>query len=838
MGEVYRARDTRLDRMVALKVLPPTVSSDADRLQRFQYEARILSTLSHPNVLAIHDVGEQNGVRYLVSEFLEGETLREKMAAGPLPRRRVLEYALEIAKGLAAAHDKGIIHRDLKPDNIFITRDDRVKILDFGLAKQAFESGSNETVTVATPTPTAPGTVLGTVGYMSPEQVRGQPLDHRSDIFSFGAILYEMVSGKRAFQGDSSVETMNAILKEDVPELTASSANVSPGVERIIRRCLEKQPERRFQSASDLAFALEALSGGSTGSQAISPVAPAARKNWIVWALAGVVALALLAAGLGFFLSRRSDQANFAQITFRSAYIRTARFAPGRFVFYGATINGAPMQVYSTHMDTLETQPLNLKADLLDVSSTSEMALSLDRIFEATWVPIGRLARAPIGGGATRELVDNVNDAEWSPDGSQLAISHQVNGKFRLEFPPGKVLYETSGYISDLRFSPTGDQIAFLDHPMFGDDRGYVSVVDLQGNRKVLAGEFQSEQGLAWTPRGDEIWFTAIAIAEASVLRAVDLHGRSRIVFAAPIRLHLQDIAKDGRVLLSTELLRWQVGFADVKTGQQHDTTAFQWPELEAISHDGSILLMNSFDTGSDTNYRLYVQRTDGSSPVLIGEGAGTSLSYDGKWVTAITPTRTSQLQIIPTGIGETQTLHAAQGSHYLGASFFPDGKQLLIVTLAEGQQPQAAMQEIATGAIHPISPAGRFVSNNVGILRPGVSPDGKFCVLTDGSGHYWLQPLDGSNGREIPGIMPDEQFLEWHEDSARLFLIRFIGADIEIYDLNLANGQRKLWARFSPADRTALVGHSMVFITPDGARYGYLAQRIYSTLFLANGLR
>jgi len=259
MGEVYRARDTRLDRTVAIKILPASVSSDPDRLLRFQHEARILSTLNHPNVLAIFDVGEQNDVRYLVSEFLDGRSMREALATGALPRRKATEYALEIAKGLAAAHEKAVVHRDLKPDNIFITGDERVKILDFGLAKQtATESAADESPTMTVAAPTTPGTVMGTVGYMSPEQVRGQTLDHRSDIFSFGAVLYEMVSGQRAFSGESSVEIMNAILKEDVAELSTSGGQASPGLDRIIRRCLEKKPERRFQSASDLAFAIDA----------------------------------------------------------------------------------------------------------------------------------------------------------------------------------------------------------------------------------------------------------------------------------------------------------------------------------------------------------------------------------------------------------------------------------------------------------------------------------------------------------------------------------------------------------------------------------------------------
>jgi eukaryotic-like serine/threonine-protein kinase len=653
MGEVYRARDTRLDRVVALKILPEIFSSDSDRLRRFQDEARILSTLNHPNVLAIYDVGEQDGTRYLVSEFLEGQTLREKLAAGALSRWRIGEYALETARGLAAAHEKGIVHRDLKPDNIFITHDDRVKILDFGLAKQAIAQDAEDGATITSP-PTTPGTVMGTAGYMSPEQVRGLAVDHRSDIFSFGAVLYEMAAGKRAFRGESSVETMNAILKEDVSEISVSGTQVSPGLERIVRRCLEKKPERRFQSASDLAFALEALSGTSSSvAQAVSGPAPVVRKVWpLFWLIsigAAFCAIALAAAAIWIFQRPHSFSGIFVQITFRSAYIRTARFAAGKAVVYGATFNGDPMQIQSTRTDTLESQPLNLKADLLDVSASGEMALSLDRNFDILWVPTGRLAKAPLGGGSTRELLDNVTDADWNPEGAELAIARRVNGQFRLEYPPGKVLYQTWGYISDLRFSPAGDQIAFLDHPIYGDDRGDVAVVDLKGNRKILASGFPSEQGLAWTPKGNEVWFTAQERSDANSLRAVDLQGRRRVVAAGPARMHLQDIAADGKVLLSSELLRWQVGVVDKKTNQPRDLTAFQWPNISGISHDGSMVLLNSFDIMTNSNYRLYVQRTDGSTPVLVGEGAGTGFSADGKWVTAIDPVNSERASVIPT---------------------------------------------------------------------------------------------------------------------------------------------------------------------------------------------
>jgi len=499
MGEVYRALDTRLGRTVALKILPSAFSTDSDRLQRFQHEAKILSTLNHPNVLAIYDVGDQSGIHFLVSEFLEGQSLREVLTSGTLPRRRLIEYALDIAKGLAAAHEKGIVHRDLKPDNVFITRDDRVKVLDFGLAKQAPDSTPEASATMTGAVPTTPGTVIGTVGYMSPEQVRGQALDHRSDIFSFGAVLYEMASGNRAFRGDSSVETMNAILKEEIPELSGSGVHVSLGLDRIIRRCLEKKPERRFQTASDLAFALDALSVSSGVSQAV-PAAPQARKARLAWILAALGALVLLAAGIWFHNRQAPAPGRFSQTSFRPAYIRTARFAPGRTVVYAASFKGEPMTLLSTRTDTFETQPLNLAADLLSISKSSELALSLGRIFDPVWTPRGRMAKAPLGGGATRELLDDVIDADWNKDGSELAVARRVGNKFRLEYPPGKVLYETSGYISDVRFSPEGDQIAFLDHGIVGDDRGTVSVVDLQGHRRVLTKDYESEQGHAGPP--------------------------------------------------------------------------------------------------------------------------------------------------------------------------------------------------------------------------------------------------------------------------------------------------------------------------------------------------
>jgi hypothetical protein len=329
MGEVYRAKDARLDRYVAIKVLPSSVASDPERLRRFEQEARATGVLNHPNILAIYDIGTHESAPYLVSELLEGQTLRERLTESALPVRKAIEYGVQIARGLAAAHEKGIVHRDLKPENLFITNAGQIKILDFGLAKLIEPAGSASDIQTAG-SGTDPGIVLGTVGYMSPEQVRGKVVDQRSDIFNFGAILYEMISGVHAFHADSGVEIMNAILKEDPPDLAGRASNVSPALSRLIRRCLEKNSDERFRSAQDVAFALEAMSESSTS--AGMAAMPEARHGAARSVIAAIVAVILL--GAAFFVGRRTAPADespgfmaptFKRLAFRRGIDRTAR---------------------------------------------------------------------------------------------------------------------------------------------------------------------------------------------------------------------------------------------------------------------------------------------------------------------------------------------------------------------------------------------------------------------------------------------------------------------------------------------------------------------------------
>jgi len=841
MGEVYRARDTRLERTVAIKILPESFASDRERLERFQQEARILSALNHPNLMAVYDVGEQNGLHFLVSEFLDGQSLRERLTAGPLPQRRVIEYGLQIAKGLAAAHEKGIVHRDLKPDNIFVLRDERVKILDFGLAKQVARAAAADQ-TMTRPDQTSAGTVLGTAGYMSPEQVRGESLDHRSDIFSFGAILYEMIAGQRAFRGDSNVEVMSAILKQEPAELAESRLTVSIGLQRIVQRCLEKKPEARFQSASDLAFALDALSSSSAGTSTggLPPLKdePKTRSRMLM-PLALLAALALGAIGALALHRTTMSHAEFTQLSFRSAYIRHARFTPdGRTVVFDATTGGKGTELFSTRTDTIEAQSLGIPASILSISSTGELAVTLNTLFDPKFTATGLLARVPLGGGSTRELMDGVTDAEWSPDGSALAVCRRVGHRFQLEYPVGKVLYQNDGYVNDLRFSPDGEKIAFVDHAILGDDRGYVDVIDRQGNRKVLTQELASIQGLAWTPSGKEVWFTAGVASEPRALRAVDLGAHERVLLSAPAVLHLQDISKEQSVLLTVEDFRDQQVLVDTATGKVQDVGTFPFQITEGLSRDGQMLLFDTYVTGNNSDYNLYTQRTDGSAPVMIGQGAGLGLSFDGKWAIALDPSHIQNMRIIPTGIGEAHTITAPPGHDYLTATWMPDGQHVLVVAVAPGHAPATFVQEAATGAARQITREGKYA---VGIddLAMSVSPDGKYIITTDDQSRFWLQPLDGAAESELKGLSEGDRPLQWHNDSQNIFVEHQApGNTVEIYNLNLTTGERKLWTKFSPDDKTAVLAIRHPIITPDGARAIYVVQRIYSTLFVGKGFQ
>src|SRR6202451_1006704 len=569
MGEVYRAHDSRLDRTVAIKVLPASFSADRERLQRFAQEARAAAALNHPNILSIFDIGEDNGAPYVVSELLEGETLRDRLRNGPLPMRRVIDYSMQVAKGLAAAHEKGIVHRDLKPENLYLTHDGRAKILDFGLAKltrpeSRDHSGEEPTVQMATEA----GVVMGTAGYMSPEQVRGKAADHRSDIFAFGAILYEMISGKRAFHGETPADTMSAIIKDEPPELADLRLNVPPALERIVRHCLEKNPAQRFHSISDVAFGLEVLTGiSSTTTSGAQRAAPAhSRRGWLLPVCAAIALFVLLAV---VYLAGQHSAAtsipHFHRLTFRRGTILSARFSPdGQTIIYGAALEGRPTELFTTRFDSTDSRSLGLeKTQLLSVSANGELAVSMDQHQRTPFTAAGTMGRVPLAGGAPREVAEEVTWADWTPDGSDVAVARNSAGRTHLEFPVGKTIYQPRGWVSHVRFSPRGDLIAIEDHVPTGDD-GRVVILDRNGNIKVVSSFFITVQGLAWSPDQKEVWFTASKEGSSRALYAMNLSGKERLVLRVPGVLTLQDLTRTGRALLTIESDNFGiVGFHD-----------------------------------------------------------------------------------------------------------------------------------------------------------------------------------------------------------------------------------------------------------------------------------
>lgn len=827
MGEVYRARDTRLARDVALKILPESFSSDLDRLRRFEQEARSIAALNHPNILAVHDVGQQGDTRFIVTELLQGATLREKLAEGPLSARHSIDFAIQVTQGLAAAHEKAIIHRDLKPENLFITKDARIKILDFGLAKQSESALQPSDATLPSGTHTSAGMVVGTVGYMSPEQVRGGSVDARSDIFAFGTVLYEMLTAQRAFRRSSSIETMTAILKEEPSDLSSASQQpIPPALIRIVHRCLEKDPNQRFQSAKDLSFALESVAAGSSVQTDRLPRAPRSGKIFVI--SAAVVALALiLVAGLAW--APRSQQPEWRQLTFGLGYLSTARFTPdGQSIVYSAAWDKPETRIYTSRIDGTELRALDLPpARLLAISRSGELAIALR---SGMWGNPGRLARVPLGGGSPRELLDNVIEADWLPDGTSLAVARYVNGRCRLEYPIGKTLYETIGNISHLRVSPQGDGIAFVDHPLLGDDRGIVMMTDLDGHARRLTQEWEGEQGLTWSPDGSEVWFTATAgIDTDRNLYAVTRTGKQRLILRPPGGLYLEDMSADRKLLLTHNERRYEV------VNRQGDATPRKWTWAQilnaaAISRDGKFAVIGDWDGSAGIDYGAYLQKSDGSPATLLGNGAAGDLSPDNKWVTSILPSDTSKVQILPTGVGEMKVV-TAPSFHYRSANWTHDGARLVVRGSEQNRPLRVWVQDVAAGLPRPITPEavdGHFV----------ILGSNDYVAARDSNGTLQLYGIDGQAPQKVVGASEADQVIG--ASSTGNFL--YVSADLYAVPLNVEKldvrtGTRQKFVSIEPVDPS---GISLLFppsFSGDEKSYIYTQMRDFSTLYLAKGI-
>jgi eukaryotic-like serine/threonine-protein kinase len=837
MGEVYKARDTRLGREVAVKVLPASLASDADALARFEREAKAVAALSHANILSIFDVGSESGTTYAVMELLEGETLRERLREGRLPPRKAVEIAIQVANALAAAHEKGIVHRDLKPENLFVSPDGRAKILDFGLARQTPLTSGDDTKSPTIEKATDPQTVLGTVGYMSPEQVRGKPADHRSDIFSFGCVLYEMLTGERAFKGDSAVETMNAILKEDPPDLSAMTTGIPSALDRIVRHCLEKRPAERFQSARDLAFDLGSLSEASTTS-ATAHIA-AARSGAIrrrVLLGAGVAAALALVFVSGWKMAPEGispGEVSYRQLTFRRGNLLGARFAPdGKTVVYSAAWDGKPAELFSVRTDSLESRPLGIRnADILSISSKGELAILLKKGFLYGPWGAGTLARMPLGGGAPREVAENVAWADWNPDGSDLAlIPEWAPGKGRLEYPVGKTLYETTGIIQCSRVSPKDDLIAFAEEE--GERRSFVVVADRDGKIRKLSGPWASVLRPVWRPDGRTVVFLAGSRANNFAIREVSLAGKERVLYPPGENLILHDLLPDGRLLVERWISRSGIVMRSPGMDREREMSWLDGSVRPILSAEGSTLVFTESSAGGGPKGSVYLWKVGAESPVRLGDGRATSLSPDGKWVSSIVPGPTPELVLLPTGAGTARKI-VLPGLTIAYGAFLPDSRTLWVRASEPGKPSVRWAVPIEGGT-------PRLLTSEQWTRGATFITDGRVAVHT-GGGNGFILSIDSGQKTPLKGLEPEDVMVEEDANDGRhFFVFRPQETPGRIFRIEVETGKRELWKVLMPADPVGVTRASVtVAISRDRRSYafGYMRQ-IASDLYVLEGLK
>jgi len=830
MGEVYRARDSRIERDVAIKVLPPGIAAHAENLRLFEQEARAAGALNHPNILTIHDVGVQDDAPYVVYELLEGQTLRDALRRGALSRHKALDYARQMANGIAAAHEKGITHRDLKPENVFITRDGRVKILDFGLAKLRLAESSTPVgdSTGAAIGPNGAGSIFGTPAYMAPEQLSGGLADHRADLFNLGAILFEMLTGQRAFPGRSTSEILQAVLSNDPLEIQEAGGIADPALSRLLRRCLEKNPNERIQSALDLGFDLETF---------LLPFQEARPARWKKPAIGITLAVAAVAV-LALFANRTLERARahsgprFQRLTYRAGVITGARFASGgQGVIYSAAWDGKPVEAFAMRIGGPESRPLGLpSAGVLAVSSAGELALSLG--CELNWAECrGTLARMPLAGGAPREILEDVFYADWSPDAKTLAVVRAVDGRFRLEYPIGRVLYEAPGWITYPRVSPQGNRVAFLDHPALGEDDGSVAVVDLSGHKTVLSTGWKNLKGLAWAANGDEVWFSGDRITRSQFVYAVTVSGKERLILQAPGWMRLQEISRDGRVLLLQASPRSRI-MCQPLGATERDLSWFDWSTVADLSPDGKRLLFYEWGEGVAGNPTVYLRDTDGGDAIRLGPGRALALSPDGKFALALQTGPAPRLVLLPTGPGEERRLTTSGLKEYYSAKWFPKGKRILFVAAGSDAQPHSYIQDIDGGAPGLIS--------DDGFQAVLVSPDENLLAGIDSAGGDVLRSIDSGKTQPIRGALPGDYPIQWSADGRFIYMRAPGDAVLEFFRVNLATGHRQPWKRIEAADPVGLIGiqSAAVRMTPDGKSYAYSYWKTLTELYLVDNLK
>ena len=823
MGQVYRARDERLGREVAVKLLPDGFRDDPERSGRLLQEAKAAGRLDHPNILAVHDVGTHEGWAYMVTELLEGRSLRELMPDGePMPPRKALGLALQLAQGLAAAHEKGIVHRDLKPENLFVTQDGRLKILDFGLAKTT-PSTLTEPVDPSEGMATAEGVVMGTVGYMAPEQVRAGPVDPRTDLFAFGVVLYEMLSGHRPFLGHTGQDVLFAILKRSPPDLLQTQPHLGQPLVQLVERCLEKDPALRYQSTRDLAHALATLQPtGSSPRLARGPRWPALPRPWRPYLVAGLLALALGSWGA---LHRRpaAPMAGFRQMTFRRGTVYTARFTPGAAgIVYSAQWDGGPRQLFTTLPGTLDT--VDLQRPRVDVHGLLDGGGILAITRPGGGFSAGTLAQMPLGPGPAKERLEGVTWADHQTGCPDDAVIRDVDGRARLEFPIGKPLVEGSARLAYPRISPKGDQVAFLEFQDPSSDTGCVVVVDRQGKRTQVTAVWKSLEGLGW--RNDhELWFCASQDGNALYLQATDLKGHLRLLLRVPGRLVLHDLTLDGKVLAERNSLRAYILGLAPGEARPRDLSWLDYSELSQISRDGTQVLFTESGDGGGRNRVVYLRPTGGGAPLRLAEGTALCLSDDGRQALILTPAADHHLERVPVGPGTPVASPPGPLAVFSWGRFLPGEQEAVLWASPAGAARRMYRMVLATGAAAPLGPP-EFTPASCGL-----SADGRHLLGTL-AGQVAILSLDGGppevQTRVPPGLRP----VAWGPAPKTVILLQ-PRAPATLFLCHLETGTTTPMQVLAPPDPAGVLGTPTVSLAADGKALVFQGYRLLSDLYV-----
>jgi eukaryotic-like serine/threonine-protein kinase len=827
MATVYLAEDVRHHRKVAIKVLHPELSAVLGP-ERFLKEIELTANLQHPHILPLFDSGSEDGKLWYAMPFIDGETLRARLEREQqLPIGDALRIATESADALDYAHRRGVVHRDIKPENILL-HDGHALVADFGIALAVEQAGGARM--------TQTGLSLGTPAYMAPEQAMGErSVDARADIYALGAVTYEMLAGEPPFTGPNAQAILAQVITAEPRSLTLQRKSVPGSVDVAVRTALEKLPADRFASAKEFADALARVGDPVRAPGGDSSERP---RGLPVWALAAGGAVLVAASVAAFLFGTHQHDASspvvFQQVTFADQAIANARFAAdGRTIVFDAMRRSSSPAIYVIRPDYPDARPLGLDdAHLLAVSSKNELAVLTGARFLAHRLFIGTLARVPLEGGTPREMLDSVREADWSPDGSSLAIIHVVGGHDRLEYPVGTVLFDTPGYLSDLRVSPDGERVAFFDHSTRFpyDDRGGVDVVDRARHRSVLAKDFSSEEGLAWSADGRSVLFSADA-GPGLQIREVGLDGRAHVALPTPGTMMMQDVSRAGRWLAIRDDRGFQVHVHLLGRTDDLDLSWLDQSVTSTISRDGRLLGLTDASTFASADYASIVRKTDGSPAVKLGDGWVSDFTPDGQWVVTVVPSTPPQLRLYPVGAGETRRLdfgafEALSDAHVWG----PGADSTLACGTMSGHVPRCYLRTTSASAWRPVT--------DDGVDHAFVSPDGHLVLTTSPDGSNRLYDLRTVSGRPVHGLRAADRVLRWSPDGKALWVWRADTLPIVIERVDIATDQRVRLTTFIPQSGEGLRRTADVGLADDPRIYSYGSVVERSRLFVIEGAR